>query len=191
MFRLSVFLLDSVSNMEQSNFRSKDGIIKNYFSSEFSYQEILAFLSMHYRLEISLRQLHRYLRQLGLFHRRSKDDLNIVILKVKREISSSSSCFGYRLMHQKLRQMGTVRLILKALHPGGVIFRSRNQLKGRIYISKRPNYMWHIDGCNKLKPFGFAIHGCMDGFSRKIIWLKSLPSNKDPRIIANIYIKCI
>ena len=183
--------------MEQANFRNKDVIIKNYFSSGFSYQEILAFLSLHHGLEISLRQLHRYLRRLGLFRRRNKDDLNIVILKMKREISSSSSCFGYRLMHQKLRQMGvttdqeTVRLTLKALDPEGVICRSRNRLKRRIYISKGPNYMWHIDGYDKLKTFGFAIHGCMDRYSRKIIWLKALPSNNDPRIIADIYIKCI
>ena len=100
-------------------------------------------------------------------------------------------------MHQKLRQMGvttdqeTVRLTLKALDPEGVICRSRNRLKRRIYISKGPNYMWHIDGYDKLKTFGFAIHGCMDGYSRKIIWLKALPSNNDPRIIADIYIKCI
>ena len=51
--------------------------------------------------------------------------------------------------------------------------------------------MWHIDCYDKLKPFGFSIHGCMDGYSRKIIWLKALPSNNDPKIIADIYIKCI
>ena len=125
--------------MEQANFRSKDAIIKNYSSTGFSYQEILAFLSLHHGLEIFLRQLYRYLRCLGLFRRRNKDDLNIVILKMKREISSSSSCFGYRSMHQKLRQ--TVRLTLKALDTEGVIRRSRNRLKRRIYISKGPNYM--------------------------------------------------
>ena len=26
-----------------------------------------------------------------------------------------------------------------------------------------PNYVWHCDGYDKLKPYGFAIHGCMDG----------------------------
>ena len=31
----------------------------------------------------------------------------------------------------------------------------------------------------------------MDGYRRKIIWLKALPSNSDPKIIADIYIKCI
>ena len=95
-------------------------------------------------------------------------------------------------MHHKLRQMGvttdqeTVRLTLKTLDPEGVICRSRNRLKRRIYISKEPNYMWHIDGYDKLKPFGFNIRGCMDGYSREIIWFKALPSNNDPRIIADI-----
>ena len=85
----------------------------------------------------------------------------------------------------------TVRLTFKALDPEGVICRSRNRLKRRIYISKGLSYMWHIDGYDKLKRFGFAIHGCMDGYICKIIWLKALPINNDPRNIADIYIKCI
>ena len=27
-----------------------------------------------------------------------------------------------------------------------------------------PNYVWHCDGMGKLKPYGFAIHGCIDGY---------------------------
>ena len=26
-----------------------------------------------------------------------------------------------------------------------------------------PNWCWHIDGYDKLKPFGFPIHACIDG----------------------------
>ena len=26
-----------------------------------------------------------------------------------------------------------------------------------------PNQAWHCDGYDKLKPFGLAIHGCIDG----------------------------
>ena len=49
--------------------------------------------------------------------------------------------------------------------------------------------MWHVDGYDKLKPYGFAIHGCIAyihsnnsiparntiicSYSRKIIWLTS------------------
>jgi hypothetical protein len=46
-----------------------------------------------------------------------------------------------------------------------------------------PNYVWHTDGYDKLSPFGLYIHGCIDGYSRKVLWLKLAPSNKDPGIV--------
>ena len=55
----------------------------------------------------------------------------------------------------------------------------------RRYICPGPNYVWHIDGYNdKLKPFGFAIHGAIGGFSRRILWLEVGRSNNNPDIIA-------
>jgi len=29
--------------------------------------------------------------------------------------------------------------------------------------------MWHIDGYDKLKPYGFPIHGCIDGSVKDVI----------------------
>ena len=26
-----------------------------------------------------------------------------------------------------------------------------------------PNFIWHMDGYDKLKPYGITIHGCIDG----------------------------
>ena len=31
--------------------------------------------------------------------------------------------------------------------------------------------MWNVNGYDKLKPFGFAFHGAIDGYSRKMLWL--------------------
>ena len=36
----------------------------------------------------------------------------------------------------------------------------------------------------KLKPYGIAIHGCIDGFSRKILWLVAGHTNNNPRHVA-------
>ena len=72
-------------------------------------------------------------------------------------------------MHQKLRKnkftvdRETVRIIMKSLDPEGVTLRSGHKLRRRTYRSQGPNFIWHIDGCDKLKPFGFAIHGAIDG----------------------------
>ena len=84
-----------------------------------------------------------------------------------------------------------VRLALKALHPEGEENRSLKKFTRRKYTSVEPNYMWHIDGCDKLKPFGFAIHGAIDGYSRKILWLHTGSSNNNPRVIVSYYLDCV
>ena len=51
--------------------------------------------------------------------------------------------------------------------------------------------MNYIDGNDKLKRWGFCIDGCVDGFSRKILWLHVASSNNDPLIIANYFLTWI
>ena len=43
------------------------------------------------------------------------------------------------------------------------------RLQMRHYISAGPDHMRHIDGYDKLNPYGFTVHGAIvhDGFSRK------------------------
>ena len=90
-------------------------------------------------------------------------------------------------MHRKLLQVHrmatdreTVRSVLKYLDPNGVLSRQRSRLKRRDYNGKGSNYLWHIDGWDKLKQYGFCIHGVIDGFSRSIMWLDVAASNNDP-----------
>ena len=33
-----------------------------------------------------------------------------------------------------------------------------------ILCMQGPSSVWHCDGMDKLKPYGFAIHGCIDGY---------------------------
>ena len=69
-------------------------------------------------------------------------------------------------MHQRLItdyclvvKRETARVVLKRLDPEGVDLRSRRAFRRRLYSVQGPNYMWHLDGYDKLKPFGFALHG--------------------------------
>ena len=50
-----------------------------------------------------------------------------------------------------------------------------------------PNFIWHVDGYDKLKPYGLCINACIDGFSRHLIWLKVNSTNSDPAVIASYY----
>ena len=51
------------------------------------------------------------------------------------------------------------------------------------------SYVWHIDEFDKTKPYEFSIHGSINGYSRRIIWLEVSESNKYPDLIANYYLK--
>ena len=80
---------------------------------------------------------------------------------------------------------------MKILDADGVELRSSRHLGRRTYVSLGPNYLWHIDGYDKIKPYGFAIHGVIDGFSRKILWLKVVSSNNNPKVIPSYHMDCI
>ena len=45
-----------------------------------------------------------------------------------------------------------------------------------------------MDGNDKFRPFGFYVHGCIDGFNEKIIWLHVTNTHKDPAIIAYYFL---
>ena len=75
------------------------------------------------------------------------------------------------------------------LNTEGVQQRKRRKLIRWKYPNPGTNYIWHIDGHNKLKPFGFLVNGSIDRFSRKLIWLEVISSNKVPEIISQYYLK--
>ena len=81
----------------------------------------------------------------------------------------------------------TVQTIMQ-VDDTGVRRRTAHRLRRRVYHGVGPNGVIHIDGYDKLKPFGFAIPGAICGYSRKILWLHGCPSNKDPKRIASYFV---
>jgi hypothetical protein len=100
-------------------------------------------------------------------------------------------------MYAKCREHGLrvrkedVRLLLKELDPRGVSRRLARRLRRRNYFSKGPNFIWHIDSYDKLKPYGICINGSIDGFSRKMIWLNAYTTSSDPKLIGGYYIEAV
>ena len=80
---------------------------------------------------------------------------------------------------------------MKHLNPQSTAERNVHRLHRRMYAVKGPNYVWQVDGYDKLKPFGFCIHGCIDGYSRRVMWLEVASSNNDPAIVAKYYLDCL
>lgn len=176
----------------------RDSLVEGYFGLGIDYVEILAFLIMCHGIHLSMRQLKRILRERGLTRRKQQSPVNEIVDAIENELQGSGRLIGYRLMHQKLGlsyglvvDRETVRVVMKALDPEGVERRSRHRLVRRKYHASGPNFIWHLDGYDKLKPFGFCIHGAIDGYSRRIMWLEVDHSNNNPSTIANYFLNCV
>lgn len=109
---------------------------------------------------------------------------DIVAAYVWEKLKAAGSV-GYRSMWQRLVNDHRLRVsrdkvlsLLRHIDSDGIGLRKRHRLK------RRPNYVWHVDGYDKLKPYGICVHGAIDGYSRRIIWLEVSQSNNDPAIIA-------
>ncbi|KAJ8023128.1 hypothetical protein HOLleu_38223 [Holothuria leucospilota] len=148
-------------------------------------------------VSISERHLKRILRKNGLFQRKAYSSLDAVLTFIAEQLEKSGKLHGYRWMHQRFINNGlriprrAVQFILKVLDPTGVERRRRRRLVRIQYRSRGPNHLWHIDGYDKIKPYGIAIHGCIDGFSRKIIWLQAADTNNNPKLVAWYFINAV
>ena len=143
-------------------------LVSQYFNQGYNNLEILEFLKLH-GTNINLSTLKRRLTSLGLSRRSfiSDDELRSAI---EKELGGSGCFVGYRKMWAQLRMKGiivkraSVMTLLRELDPDGVESRQKKRLRHRAYHAKGLNFVWHTDGHNKLKPFGFSVHGCIDSF---------------------------
>lgn len=188
------YLPSSSLNVEKSS------LIAEYFKQGFKYSEILGFLLLRHGILLSIRQLKRILQRLNLKRRGINlyTPLARVIHVVDREIQNSGQTVGHRSMWRRLKvnhnmhvKRDDVMFIMKELDPNGVEMRKAHRLQRRFYCAKGPNNVWHVDGYDKLKPFGFCIHGAIDGFSRKLIWLEVSDTNNNPKLIAKYYLDAL
>ena len=172
-------------------------LIRYYFYKGFTYEEIRQFLSEYHNNQMSLSTLKRCIKRLGLRRRNAEYDIDLVRNAIVSLLEGPDSTRGYRSIWHTLQMNGmrvprlVVEMLLRELDPEGVSERRRHRLRRRIYYNPGPNFAWHCDGYDKLKPFGFPIHGCIDGWSRKIIWLYVTRSNNLPSSIAKYYLEAV
>lgn len=172
-------------------------LIQYYFDLGLHYKEILKFLSVKHGITISMKTLKKILNRNGLFRRKNFDNLFNVIQFVREELQGSGPLHGYRWMYSKCKERGfhvrkeDIRLILSTLDPLGTEMRRKRRLHRRVYFSKGPNFVWHVDSYDKLKPFGICINGAIDGFSRRILWLNAYCTSSDPKVIGGYFLETV
>ena len=172
-------------------------LIRYYHGTQFSYREICSLINTHHGLPLTTRQLQYICKKENLSRRTSITDGDVEKI-ILNELTTSRSCIGYRQMTEMVNlkyglniSRERTRIILKRVDPLAVMERSRKVINRRIYETNGPNEIYHIDGNDKLKRWGFCIHGAVDGFSRKLLWITVATTNNDPLVIANFFLACI
>ncbi|WAR23637.1 hypothetical protein MAR_037306, partial [Mya arenaria] len=72
--------------------------------------------------------------------------------------------------------------------PEGVVARSRHKLIRRIYRNKGPNVLVPLDEYDKIKRYGLAIHGAIDGW---VLTVSFMVKNNDPKILASYFLEFV
>ncbi|XP_028408713.1 uncharacterized protein LOC114531276 [Dendronephthya gigantea] len=186
-----------LSSGSDADTEDEQSLIEYYFSRGFKYKSIIDFLHKRHGIVISERTLRNRLSEYGLRRRSPNFNINDVRRVMSDLLNGPGKMGGYRSMWHALRTQGlqvqrrVVEHLMRELDPEGCQYRRAKRLRRRTYHVPGPNYCWHSDGYDKLKPYGFPIHGCIDGWSRKIIWLHVARSNNKPEIPASFFLRSV
>lgn len=141
---------------------------------------VLTLLHVH-GISLCLRQLKIILAHLGLKRKFGQEEspIETIVSAILKEMTCSGQCIGYRPMWRRLVYSYRLNVkrdmvldIMRIIDPDGIERRKRRRLIRRKYNAPGPNFIWHVDGNDKLKLFGFAIHAAIDGYSRRILWIE-------------------
>jgi hypothetical protein len=65
----------------------------------------------------------------------------------------------------------------------GNLDRWSNLIPRSVYSVSGPNALWHMDGNLKLKDYGIVLHGAIDGYSRRVIYLEANHNNRGATVL--------
>ena len=132
------------------------------------------------------RRIQEYgIQEMGRFSNVSDDELNN---KVRLFLTEHGNFIGFSMVYGYLQSIGLriqqsrVRRSLAQVDPENSRLRWAMVVSRRAYAVRAPNSLWHIDGHHSLVSWGFVIHGCIDGYSRMIIYLHCASNNRSETV---------
>ncbi|XP_066914919.1 uncharacterized protein [Clytia hemisphaerica] len=143
-------------------------------------------------LHVSLSTIKRRLSENTLnkkdkFSKMTDDELDVVVneILVDHPNTGYKKMRGFLLARGLILQERRVREAMRRVDPEGVIVRS---LQSRVVLRRKyrvagPLSLWHMDGNHKLISYRMVIHGCIDGYSRRIIYLSCANNNQAATVL--------
>ena len=112
-------------------------------------------------------------------------DLDILVRDIKaRHPNSGQVLFQGLLQASGVHvQCHRVRDSIKRIDPLYTSARWNQRMTRRTYNVPGPNSLWHMDGHHSLIRWRIVIHGCIDGYSRLVLYLKAQNNNRSNTVL--------
>ncbi|XP_061197767.1 uncharacterized protein LOC133205891 [Saccostrea echinata] len=141
--------------------------------------------------------VYRRLKAIGL-HQRDKystmsdEELDIEVQELQKKFPNAGSVMMYGLLRTKGIQVQRkrVRDSISRVCPVPVAQRLGTTVSRRQYQVHMSNSLWHMDGHMKLARWGISTHGCIDGYSRIVVFLKADINNKAKTVLQHFVNAC-
>ena len=189
---------------EAANWKNDENLkndLDRYVKQNLKRKEILDFVQKEYpEYSWSFRTLDRRLRWFNIHYIDYETPLAAVGASVEQELNGPGKLLGYRALNHKLRTEHNIKVprhlvynMLTEMDPEGLEGRSVEKKK-QPFESDGPLWTVSLDGHDKLCgyqnwTFPLGIYGCLDTFSRKILFLFVCHSNSSPLIIGKKYLE--
>lgn len=149
-------------------------------------------------LGVSRWTIHRRIQEYDLHHLSEFSDLSDAEIDgiIRDYINRHGRTTGQVLIMGFLRSLGVhvprrrVRESIIRVDPANVALRWGAAVYRRRYQAPWANSLWHLDGHHSLIRWSLVIHGCIDGFSRRIIFLHC-SSNNLASTVLNLFLSAI
>lgn len=144
-------------------------------------------------LGVSRWTIHRRVRDMGLtnlveFTLISDDELDALVSSyINRHGDNSGQVYiiGYLRSLGIRVQRHRVRECITRLSPDNVMRLWGAIVHPRQYHVPWPNSLWHLDGHHSLIRWSFVVNGCIDGFSRRVIFLHCSTNNLSGTVLSH------
>jgi hypothetical protein len=135
--------------------------------------------------------IHRRVQQFNLQDMRGFSDLADEKLDniVKTYISTHGSATGHGYVAGYIKSLGyrvqrqRIRESMARMDPQNSALRWGVLVSRRTYNVPWPNSLWHLDGHHSLIRWKLVIHGCIDGFSRRIMYSRCSSNNLSESVL--------
>ena len=145
-----------------------EDIIRDYFKKNYTYNTTLQLLEKYHAIKTSRSTLLNKLKKYGL--QRQGNTIETTQEDVfLRNWDGSNQLLGYRAMWKRLQSKhdlqiprAVVQTILREVDPQVSRLRRASRLRRKSYLNPGPNYCWHANEYDELKPYSFPnswLHG--------------------------------